>query len=113
MGERRREKKYSVDEYTNTNVNAIIYVSKDEKITNNDGKDYYTFEENGTFTFKYLDINNKEKEVVAEVKNIDKTAPKISGIKDKTTYAKSVIPKVEDENLISITLIKDGTNFQG
>ena len=65
-------------EKTNQNVIARISFNQSRreiKITNNDGKDIYTFEQNGEFTFTYVDQYGVEGSATAIVQNIDKKAP--------------------------------------
>ena len=65
-------------EKTNQNVIARISFNQSRreiKITNNDGKDTYTFEQNGEFTFTYVDQYGVEGSATAIVQNIDKKAP--------------------------------------
>ena len=65
-------------EKTNQNVIARISFNQSRreiKITNNDGKDTYTFEQNGEFTFTYVDQYRVEGSATAIVQNIDKKAP--------------------------------------
>ena len=65
-------------EKTNQNVIARISFNQSRreiKITNNDGKDTYTFEQNGEFTFTYVDQYRVEGSATAIVQNIDKKVP--------------------------------------
>jgi len=64
-------------EPTNTNVIArLINPSVPIKITNNGGSDTYTFTENGSFTFEFInEANGQTGEATATVTWIDKTAP--------------------------------------
>ena len=67
------------DHKTNQNIIATIAFVNDGdrqiKITNNDGKDTYTFEQNGEFTFEFVDKYGIEGSATAKVQNIDKVAP--------------------------------------
>lgn len=174
---------YSTKNKTNQDVTAKIKFNRsDVTIINNDGKDTYTFTENGTFIFEYLDdygfegsteiivdwidkvapnctveqklvsggkiqvtikadekINavegwtlsedgttltreyensaNELLKISDEVGNItnvdievivDRTPPTITGVKDGEKYQKAVTAVIEDENLASVTLTKDG-----
>lgn len=70
----------SNDKKTNQNVTATIHFNNDDreiKITNNDGKDTYTFEQNGEFTFEFMDKYEVEGTATAVVQNIDKEPPVI------------------------------------
>ena len=64
---------------TNQNITATISFVNDGdreiKITNNDGKNTYTFEQNGEFTFEFVDKYGIEGSATAKVQNIDKVAP--------------------------------------
>ncbi len=68
---------FSKTEPTNENVIArLINPSVPIKITNNGGSDTYTFTENGSFTFKFINEENGQTgETIATVTWIDKTAP--------------------------------------
>ena len=67
------------DRKTNQNITATISFVNDGdreiKITNNDGKNTYTFEQNGEFTFEFVDKYGIEGSATAKVQNIDKVAP--------------------------------------
>ena len=69
----------SVEKKTNQNVTATITFTGDSDreitITNNEGKDTYTFEQNGEFTFEFIDKYGIEGSATAIVQNIDKVAP--------------------------------------
>lgn len=72
---------YSVSDMskkTNQDIIATIRFKnqdRDVTITNNDGKNTYTFERNGEFTFEYADEYGFEGTETAVVSNIDKDAP--------------------------------------
>jgi len=69
------EFEYSTNNWTNKNVIATLKPSEEVTITNNDGKDTYTFTKNGEFTFEFIDkVGNKGK-ATAKVDWIDKVAP--------------------------------------
>mgnify|MGYP004617546483 FL=1 len=66
----------SIDKKTNKNVTATISFNRsDVTITNNDGKNTYTFENNGEFSFDFVDKYGFEGTEKAIVQNIDKEAP--------------------------------------
>lgn len=70
---------YSNYAKTNNNVTAYLQsTSEPVTITNNGGKNSYTFKENGTFTFEIKDAAGNTNTVKAEVKNINKEAPKVA-----------------------------------
>ncbi len=64
--------KYSETNKTNMPVVATLDTLDKIIITNNDGKDTYTFTENGEFTFTYKDIYDNQYEIVAKVDWIEK-----------------------------------------
>jgi len=72
------EVNYSTIEPTNMDVVASITPSETVTITNNDGSASYTFSENGSFTFQFVDAAGNTGEAVATVSNIDKVAPLIT-----------------------------------
>jgi len=99
---------------TNQDVTATISFNRTEvTITNNDGKNTYTFSENDEFTFEYIDKYGFEGSTRVVITNIDKVAPVIKGVENKQKYKDSVTPRVQDENLNTVTLIKDGTTVEG
>ncbi len=66
----------STDKKTNRSVTATISFNRsDVTITNNDGKNTYTFENNGEFSFDFVDKYGFEGTEKAVVQNIDKKAP--------------------------------------
>ncbi len=68
---------YSTTSKTNQNVVVRLENPSTEiRITNNGGKDTYTFTENGSFTFEFIDdVTNKTGTAEARVDWIDKIAP--------------------------------------
>lgn len=70
---------YDYTELTNQNVTATITFNRDDvTITNNDGSNEYVFEENGTFTFEYIDSEGNRSQNIARVTWIDKEGPQIN-----------------------------------
>ncbi len=70
------EIEYSIKETTNQDVIArLINKSTDITVTNNDGKDTYTFTENGEFTFEFVDKKGTKGTAIAKVDWIVKTLP--------------------------------------
>ncbi len=64
---------------TNQNVIATLHFNKENaKITNNNGKNTYTFTKNGEFTFEFIDSNGHKGKALARVNWIDKEVPKAS-----------------------------------
>ena len=104
---------YSTQEITNKNVVATLKTDANIQIINNSGKNQYTFEDNGTFTFNYM-IRGKQKAIKTTVTNIDKKNPTIKGVEQGKIYTESVTPIIEDENLQSVILKINGkidTNY--
>ena len=66
---------YSTTEWTNQNVVATLATTKNVTITNNGGSPVYTFDDNGSFTFTFIDEADNEGSAEAIVANIDKSAP--------------------------------------
>ena len=70
------EIEYSTTETTNQDVTAtLVNKSTDITVTNNDGKDTYTFTDNGEFTFEFVDKKGTKGTVTAKVDWIIKTLP--------------------------------------
>ena len=70
---------YDYTELTNQNVTATITFNRDDvTITNNDGSNQFVFEENGTFTFEYIDSEGNVSQNVARVTWIDKEEPQVN-----------------------------------
>ena len=67
---------YSTTNPTNQNVTATITFDKEDvQITNNGGKDTYTFEKNGEFEFEFVNKVGSKGKAKANVTWIDKTLP--------------------------------------
>ena len=71
-----------------------------------------TISENGTYVLTAVDEAGNQT-VVEFVINIqpeeeDTTPPTITGVEDGVTYENEVTPKIEDENLASVTLTRNG-----
>lgn len=67
---------YNIISATNKNVVAeLINPTRHITVTNNDGKSSYTFTENGTFTFEFVDDDGHPGSTTATVNWIDKTPP--------------------------------------
>jgi hypothetical protein len=61
---------------TNQEIKATLKnANKDITITNNDGKDFYTFQENGEFIFEITDVAGNTNQIIAKVENIDREKP--------------------------------------
>ncbi len=98
------EIKYSETEITNKNIVATIQTNAEIQITNNNGNKEHTFEENGTFTYGYT-IKGQAFTKTAEVKNIDKGNPKITGVENGKIYKPEIEINVIDENLSEVKII--------
>ncbi|WP_151736183.1 hypothetical protein [Paenibacillus tengchongensis] len=73
---------YSNAAFTNGNVTAYLQkTSEPVVITNNGGKNAYTFKENGSFTFEFKDAAGNPGSVTATVNNIDKEAPAVKVVR--------------------------------
>ena len=67
---------YNIDTLTNQDVVATITFDRENvTITNNEGNNTYTFEENGEFIFEYVDSLGNTGTTTVTVDWIDKTAP--------------------------------------
>lgn len=62
---------------TATNKSVVVTLKPSEKVTilNNGGKNQYTFDKNGDFTFEFVDAAGNKNKAVATVTWIDKVAP--------------------------------------
>ena len=74
---------YSATNSTNQNVVANLNPSEPITVTNNGGSPSYTFTENGSFTFEFVDGSGNIGSAVATVSNIDKIAPTLNLSFDK------------------------------
>ncbi len=103
---------YSTTDLTNKNV-IVTLVNASEKITiiNNDGKNTYTFTENGEFTFEFVDEAGNKGTATAKVNNIDKFAPtaEIEYSTTDLTNKDVVVTLIVDNEKITITN-NDGKN---
>lgn len=67
---------------TNQNVSArLLNTSEPVRIVNNEGRNVYTFTENGTFTFEFVDEAGNVGTATATVTSIDKEAPNVRIVK--------------------------------
>ena len=101
----------NTDEFTNQDITVTLNVGTDSKVTNNGGKNTYTFTKNGVFTFEYERRGQAFKEKI-QVTSIDKDAPIISGVVNGKIYTESATPVIKDENLASIEVLFNGTSIQ-
>ena len=99
---------YNITTSTNKNVIAtLVKPSTEITITNNEGKNYHVFEENGTFEFKFVDEFGVEGIEVAKVDWIDKDLENPDE-PDKKTEITSNLYKIEEGY---ISKIKPGTTI--
>jgi hypothetical protein len=89
---------------TNQDVVATITASEDVTITNNGGSSSYTFTENGSFTFEFIDATGNTGSVTATVANIDRIAPTATVAFNKTTPTnQDVVATITANELVTIT----------
>ena len=82
---------YSIEDRTNQKVIATLKPSEEVTITNNEGKDTYTFNENGSFTFKFEDKAGNKGTATAAVNWINKEIPTVKEIKYVTDASNNSI----------------------
>lgn len=108
---------YSIEKITNQDVEVTI--TTDEKI-NNQVEGWKFTDTSQTVMKKTYSSNIEEKvniqdelgnntEVTVSIKNIDKASPIITGVENGKIYEQSLTPNITDDNLDTVTLIKDGT----
>ncbi len=66
---------YSTKELTNKDVTVVLNLENGYTLVNNDGNNTYTFTDNGTFEFEYIDANSNLGKIPVTVDWIDKTPP--------------------------------------
>ena len=66
---------YSTTSPTNQDVIATLQPSETVTVTNNSGLTTYTFSQNGSFTFDFIDAAGNTGSATATVNNIDKSVP--------------------------------------
>ena len=96
---------YDITEITNKDVTAtIIFDKEDARVTNNNGKNTFTFTENGKFTFIFSDEAGNTNRATANVNWIDKVAPNAYIKYDITEKTKGpVIATITSNEKITIT----------
>lgn len=73
----RAEVNYNIIQKTNKDVVAeLVNPTRSITVTNNNGKTTHTFDQNGEFTFEFVDKAGNKGSATAKVDWIDKTAPK-------------------------------------
>ena len=98
---------YDIEKATNQPVVATIRFDKENvTITNNEGKNTYTFTDNKEFTFEFVDEAGNTGTAVAKVDWIDKTLP-VATITYNTTE-----PTNQDV-VAEITFDKEGVTVEG
>lgn len=99
------EIQYSIKETTNQNVTAtLVNKSTEITVTNNDGKDSYTFTENGEFTFEFVDKKGTKGTATAKVDWICKTLPTPS-----ITYTPNTL--TNQDVTATVTFDREGTKI--
>jgi len=98
---------YSTKNPTNKNVVATVKFNEDNvKITNNGGKNTYTFTENGTFTFEFEDEAGNTGTVLAKVDYIDRTLA-------MPTIIYSTTSPTNKDVVATITFDKENVTIEG
>lgn len=69
------EFEFNTKTWTNKDVTVTLKPNEEVKILNNGGKDTYTFTENGSFTFEFVDKVGNKGSAIAKVSWIDKKVP--------------------------------------
>ena len=103
---------YSTETATNQNVVATLTFTNRDNVTinNNNGKNKYTFTQNGSFTLEYTDEYGKSGTATFTVNWIDKEKPVISGITNNETYTEYAQATITDNvQISSIKLTKGNT----
>ena len=105
---------FDIATITNQDVTATLQLLEGEAVTNNGGKNTYTFTKNGIFDFEYRTANNEIKTATAVVNWIDKTKPVIESVEQNPEIwtSGSVTLTVNATDNISIFL-NDSYSFDG
>ena len=98
---------------------ASVTLTRDGNIVEN-YQNGDTISENGTYVLTATDEAGNQTVVgfvinIQPEENEDTTPPTITGVRDGVTYGTEVTPRIEDENLESVTLTRDGNiveNYQ-
>lgn len=100
------------DKIYGSEITPTIIGDNLEKITiTKNGKDTFDYvigtkiEEDGAYTLTIVDNKGNTNSINFK---IDKTSPVFSQVEEGKIYNKSIVPIVEDENLDTVTLTKDG-----
>ncbi len=98
---------YDITNKTNGKVVAsLVEASEDIEITNNDGKDTYTFTKNGEFTFEFVDEAGNTGTAKAVVTWIDRTLP-------VATISYSTTETTDQDVIATITFDKENVTVDG
>lgn len=104
---------YSTQNFTNEDVIVNLEAGEDKtiKITNGINENAYAISENGEYVIEYTrrDISGT---IIATVNCIDKQAPRIEGIENGAVYTQPTSITISDDNLDSITLIRNGQTVE-
>ena len=98
---------YSVEDMTKkTNQDIVATINfannnRDVTITNNEGKNTYTFDKNGEFTFEYTDEYGFEGTATAVVDNIDKDPP-VATVKKEIKNKQVIVTITVNEKVADI-----------
>ena len=93
---------------TNEDVIVTVELSKEDAyITNNNGNNTYTFTENGSFTFGFVDEAGNRGTVTASVNWIDKIAPTASVNYSETSQTKNPVTATLIDESEEITVINN------
>jgi pectin methylesterase-like acyl-CoA thioesterase/lysophospholipase L1-like esterase len=103
---------YSTKAPTNKDVVATITPSEAVTVTNNGGASSYTFTDNGSFTFEFVDAAGNKGSVVAAVYNIDKVAPAATVSYSTTAPTnKDVVATITPSEAVTITNNGGSTSY--
>ncbi len=102
------EFEYSTTEWTNRNIVVTLKPNEEVTITNNDGKDTYTFTDNGTFTFEFMDEAGNKGTATATINWIDREVPTAQLKYDKTNTKKAIVSIINPSEEI---IFENGTGI--
>lgn len=93
---------YSSTVPTNQDLIATLQPSETVTVSNNGGLPTYTFAENGTFTFQFVDAAGNTGTATASVNNIDTSVPTVSSL----SYSPDTLT---NQDVVSTIALSDGT----
>ena len=99
---------YDKTQATNGNVTVTVSFDKLAEVTNNDGKLSYTFNENGEFTFEYVDAAGNVGSITAKVTWIDRIAPVATVNYDKTASTNQSVTATISFDKQGVTVTNNG-----